>query len=107
MPARNKDLHGSAPDKSAVALLLIDVINPLEFPEARQLSKFVPALARQLSRLKERAQKAGVPVIYVNDNFGRWRSDFRLQVEYCLRKDSRGAELADSLPRRWRYCFGI
>lgn len=97
MPARNKDLHGSAPDKCAVALLLIDVINPLEFPEARQLSRFVPALARKLSRLKDRAQKAGVPVIYVNDNFGRWRSDFRRQVEYCLRKDSRGAELVMAL----------
>jgi nicotinamidase-related amidase len=97
MPARNKDLHGSAPDKCTVALLLIDVINPLEFPEARQLSRFVPALARKLSRLKERAQKAGVPVIYVNDNFGRWRSDFRRQVEYCLKRDSRGAELVLAL----------
>lgn len=33
MPAKNEDLHGSAPDKSDVALLLIDVINDLDFPE--------------------------------------------------------------------------
>jgi len=37
MPGKNEDLHGSAPDKSAVALLLIDVINDLEFPEADQM----------------------------------------------------------------------
>ena len=27
MPARNEDLHGMVPDKAAVALLLLDVIN--------------------------------------------------------------------------------
>jgi nicotinamidase-related amidase len=97
MPARNKDLHGSAPDKCTTALLLIDVINPLAFPEARQLSRFVPAMTRKVSRLKERAQAAGVPVIYVNDNFGRWRSDFRRQVERSLRKDSPGAEMVLAL----------
>ena len=97
MPARNKDLHGSAPDKCTTALLLIDVINPLAFPEARQLLRFVPAMTRKISRLKQRAQAAGVPVIYVNDNFGRWRSDFRRQVEHCLRKDSRGAEMVMAL----------
>ena len=97
MPARNQDLHGSAPDKCSTALLLIDVINPLEFPEARQLLRFVPAMARKLYRLRQRAQKAGVPVIYVNDNFGRWRSDFRHQIEYCLKKDSRGAEMVQLL----------
>jgi nicotinamidase-related amidase len=97
MPVRNPDLHGSAPDKCPTALLLIDVINPLAFPEARQLARFVPAMARKISRLKQRAQDAGVPVIYVNDNFGRWRSDFRHQVEYCLKKNSRGAEMVKIL----------
>src|SRR5437660_620286 len=37
MPAKNQDLHGSAPDKCETALLLIDVINDLEFPEAEQM----------------------------------------------------------------------
>ncbi len=90
MPARNPDLHGSAPDKSEVALLLIDVINDLDFPEANQLLRFARPMARKLLRLKQRAKKAGIPVIYVNDNFGRWQSDFRRQVQHCLREDSRG-----------------
>ena len=37
MSYRNEDLHGNAPDKADVALLLIDVINDLEFPEGDQL----------------------------------------------------------------------
>jgi nicotinamidase-related amidase len=83
VPAKNKDLHGSAPDKSETVLLIVDVINDLDFPEANQLLRFVPAMSRKLARLKERAKQAGLPVIYVNDNFGRWRSDFRQQIEYC------------------------
>lgn len=93
MPARNDDLHGSAPDKADFALLLIDVINDLEFPEANQLLRYARPMARKLLRLKERAKKATVPVIYVNDNFGRWQSDFRRQVQHCLREESRGHEI--------------
>src|SRR5438045_8690291 len=97
MPARNPDLHGSAPDKSEVALLLIDVINDLDFPEANQLLRYARPMAKNLLRLKKRAKKAGVPVIYVNDNFGRWRSDFRRQVVHCLREKSRGREIVSLL----------
>jgi nicotinamidase-related amidase len=97
MPARNPDLHASAPDKSEVALLLIDAINDLNFPEANQLLRYARPMAKKLSRLKERAKKAGVPVIYVNDKFGRWRSDFRRQVQHCLRDGSRGHEIVSLL----------
>lgn len=83
MPARNRDLHGSAPDKCEIALLIVDVINDLDFPEAKQLMRYAPAMARKLARLKERAKKSGIPVVYVNDNFGRWRSDLQSLVEHC------------------------
>ena len=86
MPEKNIDLHGSAPDKHKFALLLIDVINDFDFPEADQLLKHARPMARNLLRLKRRAQKAGVPVIYVNDNFGRWKSDFRRTVEHCAQR---------------------
>jgi nicotinamidase-related amidase len=80
---KNADLHGSAPDKSEVALIMVDVINDLDFPEAKQLGRFIPDLADKIARLKKRAKAASVPVIYVNDNFGRWRSDFRALIEHC------------------------
>jgi nicotinamidase-related amidase len=97
MPAKNADLHGSAPDKSEIALLLIDVINDLDFPEANRLLRHARPMARKLLRLKERAKKASIPVIYVNDNFGRWQSDFRRQVQHCLRENSRGHEIVSLL----------
>jgi nicotinamidase-related amidase len=97
MPVRNRDLHGSAPDKSEIALVLIDVINDLDFPEADDLLRYARPMARKILRLKQRAKKAGVPVIYVNDNFGRWRSDFRRQVVHCLRDKSRGHEIVSLL----------
>lgn len=97
MPTKNVDLHGSAPDKSRVALLLIDVINDLDFPEANQLLRYARPMARKLLRLKQRAKKSGIPVIYVNDNFGRWQSDFRRQVQHCLRNESKGHEIVSLL----------
>jgi nicotinamidase-related amidase len=97
MPARNEDLHGNAPDKAAVALLLIDVINDLDFPESDQLLRYALPMARRLLALKRRAKDAGVPVIYVNDNFGRWQSDFHVQVEHCLRDNVPGRPVVELL----------
>lgn len=76
------------------ALLLIDVINDLAFPRGRQLLKYALPAAKRLVRLKQRAAASGVPVIYVNDNFGQWRSDFRHQVSHCLGEGCLGRELA-------------
>lgn len=97
MAQKNENLHGNAPDKSAAALLLIDVINDLGFPEGDQLfTHFEPAATRILE-LKRRAKEAKIPVIYVNDNFGRWRSDFHAQVEHCLNDGVRGEPIAKLL----------
>lgn len=95
-PQRN-DLNGSAPDDSDVVLLLIDVINDLEFEGGERLARHARPMAKHLSELKRRAQEARVPCIYANDNYGRWRSDFSAQVEHCLNGGSRGAFLAEAL----------
>jgi len=97
MPTKNPDLHGSAPDKSGMALLLIDVINDLEFPEAEQMLDAAMKMARQIARLKKRAHQARVPAIYVNDNFGKWKSDFRATIEHCAEKNVRGREIVKML----------
>ncbi len=36
-------------------------------------------------------------MIYANDNFGHWRSNFRQVVEHCLHDGVRGAKLAEIL----------
>jgi nicotinamidase-related amidase len=97
MPVRNPTLHGNAPDKAETALLLIDVINDLEFPEGDQLLEHALPMARQILNLKRKLKDIDVPTIYVNDNFGRWRSDFNSQVEHCLRDGVRGQPIVELL----------
>jgi len=91
---RNQDLHGNVPDQSEVALLLIDVINDLEFDGGEALLKYALPAAGKIAALKKRLKQAGVPVIYVNDNFGKWQSDFKKIVSHCLDDDVRGKPIA-------------
>ena len=58
--------------------------------------KYARPMSKKLLRLKRRAQKAGVPVVYVNDNFGRWKSDFRRTVEHCT-QHARGRKVVELL----------
>jgi nicotinamidase-related amidase len=90
-------LHGNAPDRCPLALVLIDVISDFEFPGGAELYRAARRAAQPLARLKARAQRAGVPCIYANDNFGRWRSDFAAQVQHCTRDGARGKSLVELL----------
>ncbi|HEX5966089.1 MAG TPA: isochorismatase family cysteine hydrolase [Pyrinomonadaceae bacterium] len=95
MPVGSHDLHGSAPDKSAAALVLIDVINDFDFSEAEEFLHLALPAAKKIAALKRRANDAGIPSIYVNDNFGRWRSDFKKIVAHC--RESRGKPFVELL----------
>lgn len=91
------NLFGNAPDKNDTAILLIDVINDLDFPEGRQLLEHALPMAERIQHLIQRGRRAGVPIIYVNDNFGRWRSDFRKQIEHCLADGVLGRPISELL----------
>lgn len=80
--------------KCRVALLLIDVINDMDFPEAADLIRHAEPAARRCAALKRRVKALGIPVIYVNDNFGHWQSDFQKQVRHCLEDGVRGEAIA-------------
>ena len=95
--SKSKDLHGAAPDKCPLALLLIDWINDLQFDNAEKLFPQALAAAKATAILRERAKHAGVPVIYCNDNFGRWRSDFRSLLGHVLHDGVRGRPIAELL----------
>ena len=97
MPRASHDLHGSAPDKSKTALLLIDVINDFDFPEGEQLLRLALPVGKNIAALKKRAQEAGIPSIYVNDNFGKWQSDFKKIVAHCKGENSRGRQFVELL----------
>lgn len=95
--AKSASLHGSAPDKCKCALLLIDVINAMDFPGGDQLLKMALPAAKRIESMIARARLAKVPVIYVNDNFGRWRSDFSAHVRHCLETGVPGAPIVKML----------
>ena len=93
----HSDLHGSAPDTSPVCLLVIDMINEFAFPEAEGMLPAVHEAATRIAGMKRRAKAAGVPVIYVNDNFGKWQYDFKKLISHCLAEGCRGKAVAELL----------
>lgn len=97
MPAHNEDLHGNVPESCTVALLLIDVINDMEWEGGEALGERALSMAERIARLKRRAREASIPVVYANDNFGRWKSDFRQVVRHCLEDGVRGQAVAEIL----------
>jgi nicotinamidase-related amidase len=90
MPIKSKDLHGNVPDEAGAALLLIDVVNDFEFENGEALLKLALPVGKQIANLKARARQIRIPVIYANDNFGKWRSDLNQIVSHCLEDGVRG-----------------
>ena len=77
---------------SGDAVLVIDVLNDFRFVEgATLLRRFRPCIA-PIAALLTRARRARVPIVYANDNFGRWRSSLA----------DVGSRLRDSNPAVWR-----
>jgi len=97
MPVRSKNLHGNVPDSSGAALLLIDVINDFEFDEGEKLLEQALPVGRNIATLKQQAKDHGIPAIYVNDNFGKWQSDFRKIISHCRRENIRGKPFVELL----------
>jgi nicotinamidase-related amidase len=79
------------------AVLLVDVINDFAFEGAGALIRDADRASRRIAALAERARKARVPVIYVNDNFGRWRSDFAATVAECTKPELPGSVICQRL----------
>lgn len=85
-----------------MALLLVDVVNDLDFPGSEALLVRALPAAERIRSLLDRAYEADVPVIYANDNFGHWRDDFREVLRHCLEDGVPGEPLARRLAPRER-----
>jgi nicotinamidase-related amidase len=85
------------PHHSPVALILVDVINHFEFPDGGKILRRALPIAPKLARLKKRAGAAGISTIYVNDNFGQWRSDVSKLLDYCVRPDAIGKSFVEQI----------
>src|SRR6185436_20712440 len=90
--------------QARTALLLIAVINPFDFEGGQAFARKAVRVARAIAVLRDRATAAGIPVIYVNDNFGKWRSEASSLVEFCGRPDMPGSPVVNLLrPRKTDY----
>jgi len=83
------------PSPVPVALLLIDVLTTFQFPDGDAILQSSLSMRDALVRLKARARKAGIPVLYVNDNFGDWRSEKEVLMGRCL--EAKGAQFVRPL----------
>lgn len=95
--ARTKDAR-DAHGVDRAALLIVDMINPLDFEGGKAMRPQAIAAARRIAALKRRLKDAGVPAVYVNDNFMQWQVDFSSLVAICQHGDALGAPLARCLP---------
>jgi nicotinamidase-related amidase len=95
------DTEGKAPS----ALVVVDMINPYDFPDAGAVARHAPEAVANIAHLLERSRSEGVPVIYVNDNYGDWNSS----SEELLAEAMQGAhpELVEPLAPRKGEAFVI
>ncbi|QQK74283.1 cysteine hydrolase [Salicibibacter cibarius] len=90
--------------QSETALLLIDFINNLDFPEGELLRPQGEEAAKQAKKLKEKAKERNLPVIYVNDNYGQWKKSFHGVVKFCTEEGSKGKKMSEMvLPKEDDY----
>lgn len=83
--------------RSPRALLIVDMINALDFDGGAAMLEPALAAAERVLALKRAFASRGLPIIYANDNFGRWRSDFASVVRACAASGVRGRRLAERL----------
>jgi nicotinamidase-related amidase len=81
------------PERAPTVLLLVDVINPFDFEGAKKLLEHARPAAKRIAALKRRGKEAGVPAIYANDHFGRWRDDFRTVLERAMGPEAAGRDI--------------
>jgi len=93
---RKEDLYGSAPDKSKTALLIIDMIQDFSFQDGEQLFKQALPISENINKLKATAEARAIPIIYVNDNFDKWKSNFHILLNHALESE-KGNLIAHSL----------
>ena len=96
MPNRRATNPGFLPAKGS-ALILLDVITDFEFEDGDALLRRALPVARNLAQLKKRAKNAGLPVVYVNDNFGKWQEDFKTMSDHFMRPEAKGRKVVELL----------
>jgi nicotinamidase-related amidase len=82
---------------SKTVLLLVDVVNPLEFDGADQLAPSALAAARRTAALRQRLTAEGFRTVFANDNYGMWTSDFQALWKRCAARRGPAGQIAKTL----------
>ncbi|HSI87465.1 MAG TPA: isochorismatase family cysteine hydrolase [Pyrinomonadaceae bacterium] len=100
MPPKKKHnaiMNEHGPDSSRVVLLIIDMVSDFQFEDGKKLFAHTMKIAKRVAELRKRAQDAGVPVVFVNDNFGKWNRDYGDFVDAIREGSAEGREITDIL----------
>lgn len=84
-------------DQGGPALLIIDMISLMDFQTAGEIAASTVAAAGCIAALRRQCHERGWPVIFANDNFSRWRADFRELVAMARARGGTAATLVDLL----------
>ncbi|RYD84108.1 MAG: cysteine hydrolase [Sphingomonadales bacterium] len=94
------EAHGAgpkAPDhdqaRGRAAVVIVDMINDFAFPGGKTLEPKARRVAKRLLKLRAEVERAGWPVVYVNDNFGEWHSERSRLVEAAVEAGSEVARI--------------
>jgi nicotinamidase-related amidase len=82
-PADSSVLEPTPLPHAERVLVLVDFINPLNFPGAELLTPPALRAARATARLKQRLAEEDVPAIYANDHYGTWHAEFSDVLRAC------------------------
>lgn len=92
---RSRKHAQTSPSPVPVALLIIDVLTTFQFPDGDEILRGALKMRDALVKLKARARQAAIPVLYVNDNYGDWRSEKEVLMGRCL--EAKGSHFVRSL----------
>lgn len=95
MPTQGSNGNGPAPVGANTAVLVLDIFSDFDFEDGDKLFPQALKAAECLAELRGRAKEAGVPVIFVNDNFGKWNEDFKSYVRAVHDGSEKGRQIVD------------
>lgn len=75
----NAEIESKAAGETAP--LIIDMITDLDFAGGEEMLPGVQSAAEAIEALRAQCREAGVPIVYVNDNYGQWHSERSRLIE--------------------------
>jgi nicotinamidase-related amidase len=96
------DLQQHRERQDGAALIILDMVSPLDFEDAERLMQPAVSAAEAIADLRGQADALEVPTIYVNDNYGEWYAE-RSRIVAHSRKKHGGEILRHIAPRSRDY----